>query len=100
MTVFLEIPAGETATVVVTYRGRLEPTDGAYTLTVGRQPAVGPGRDRGPVIVGAPGWRLPEDSGGEARVRATTGTARPRGDLRPVNALDLRGACGTIDRTT
>jgi UDP-N-acetylmuramyl pentapeptide phosphotransferase/UDP-N-acetylglucosamine-1-phosphate transferase len=56
VTVFLEIPAGGTATVVVTYRGRLDPTDGDYTLTVGRQPAVRP--DLVDVhVTGAGAWR-------------------------------------------
>ncbi|MEQ1788504.1 MAG: hypothetical protein ABL966_15735, partial [Acidimicrobiales bacterium] len=67
VTVYLEIPAGETATVVVTYRGRLRPTDGTYLLTVGRQPAVVPDRIH-------------------ARVRATTGWLRPESGATSVTA--------------
>ena len=59
VTVFVEIPPGEKATVVVTFRGRLAPTDGLYSLTVARQPVPFPDLIEAR-IVGAPGWRLPE----------------------------------------
>ena len=61
VTVFLEIPPGhQSATVVVTYRGTLDPTSGAYSLTMGRQPAAAPDVLEAQVI-GAVGWRLPGD---------------------------------------
>ena len=65
VTVFLEIPPGaRSATVVVSYRGALEPTDGRYSLTMGRQPA--PFADSLEAqVIGAAGWRLPGERSAE-----------------------------------
>jgi len=58
VTVVLEIPSGESATVVFTYRGVLPPTNGAYSLTLAHQTSVN--ADHIVVhVTGAPGWRLP-----------------------------------------
>jgi hypothetical protein len=65
-TVFLQIPPNASATVVVTLDGQIEPTDGTYELTMGRQPAVVPDRLEAQVT-GTIGWRLPGETAAELR---------------------------------